>query len=128
MKFNFEYEVDALLKYFADKGVGTVVMVKEIPDRFHNNQLPKMLTILEHRGFIAQYSQSFNAKESPTIFPGLYIVTPAGIYFSYNSSFVEEEKRKTKEKKLFNFQYLTLGWDTLIALTALILSILSFLS
>lgn len=128
MEFNFEHELDALLKYFADRGTGTVVMMKEIPTRFHNNQLPKMITILEHRGFIAQFSQRFNAKELPTIFPDLYIVTSAGIYFSYNSSFVEEEKRKTKEKKLFNFQYFTLGWDTLIALAALIISILSFLS
>lgn len=128
MEFNLEYELDALLKYFANQGSGTVVKMKDIPSRFQNKQLSKILSILEYRGFITPYSVSYSTKKSPTIFPGLYIITSAGIYFAHNSSFVEEEKRKTKEKKLFNFQYFTLGWDTLIALAALIISILSFLS
>jgi hypothetical protein len=127
MKYEFERQLDNLLEFFASQKDDHVTNIKEIPVKFQNNNLFKLLSSLEHLGFVIPFSFDFKDGRGPAAFPYLYTVTPAGVHFANTSSFVENAKTQKKERQLFNFKYFTMGWDTAIALLALIVAIVALI-
>lgn len=118
--FFVEKQLDNLLQFFAEKGTNVAIPIHTIPKQFHEN-LNKMLAILEQMNLVVPMQVDFG-KNAPTTFHGVLTLTPAGVYFAHNESFVENAKRKSKELKRFNFEYFTMGWDTTIAILSLIIS------
>lgn len=120
--YKTEKELDQLLGYCVKQDVTKPIMIKTISAQFPDYNLATLLPMLEFRGFVIPFSCTFNGRESPDIFYSLFQVTPAAIYFVHNSSFVDSAKQKQKEKRRFNFEYFTMGWDTLIAFISLVIS------
>lgn len=124
-EYKIEKELDELLKFLVNYGTNRVIQIQEITAQFPNYNLSKMLPVLEHMALVIPFVFDFNDGKSPTKFPYLFQVTPAAIHFVQNSSFVEIAKQQQKEQRRFNFEYFTMGWDTVIAFISLVMSIIS---
>lgn len=124
MKKDFELEerLDELLNYFVEIGQNSAIPLHTIPSHLKTRDLPKMLSILESLQYVVPMTVDYRDGKAPVTFHQILTLTAAGVKFSHESSFVEEAKRKRKENRRFNFEYFTLGWDTVIALFSLLIS------
>ena len=118
-------QLDKLLMFFVERGAGSATPIDSIPVELQTNNLRDLLAILEHLKYVIPYSCDFRDGKPLVEFPNLLVTTPAGVYFALISSFTDEARIKKKERRLFNFKYFTMGWDTVIALIALIIAILA---
>jgi hypothetical protein len=124
-KYDFEKQLDRLLKFFAEKGTDSLVPFNEIPSEFLSRDIHRMLNSLEYLNLVIPFSFDYKDGKGPVVFPNFYTVTPAGVHFASNSSFVENAKIKLKERRLFDFSYFTMGWNTVIAFLALVVAIIA---
>lgn len=119
-RFELELKLDNLLSYFVKHGTNHLVSIHMLP---FDVDIQKMVSILSSRGFIAPPTITFDS--GPIVMHNVVSVTPAGIWFNFNSGFVKEAEQTDKEQKRFNFEYWKLGWDTIVAGLAFIISLIS---
>lgn len=124
-KYKFERQLDSLLLFFADRGTRRPVEINKIPSKFQDQDLEKMIDILKSLELVISLSHDFHDGKEPVEFPNILHVTSAGVMFTYNSSFVDLKKSQNKRNKILDFEYFTVGWNTLIALLSLAISIIA---
>lgn len=84
---------------------------------YHSSKIPAYINHLEVCGYIQKSTKG-----------DFYCITPKGLSLvNDEGGNLEIAKRKLKEKRRFDFEYFKLGYDTLISLLALLLSIAALL-
>lgn len=123
--YKFESQLDQLLLYFATQGTSRPIDINKIPSKFQNRDLPKMIDILKSLELIAPLYAEFHDGKGPVEFPNILRITPAGVRFTYDSSFIELKKSQNKRNKILNFESFTVGWNTIISILSLAISIVA---
>lgn len=117
-KYQLEQKLDNLLTYMVNFGVKHATIINRLPIEFRDDNMVQMLL---SRGFIQNMTTDFPG--GPVTFPTVISVTPAGVWFAHFSGFVAEAKQKSKEQRRYNFEGWKLGWDSVVSLSALLISL-----
>jgi hypothetical protein len=126
-KYELEIAADNILKYLADFGSRRAVTIQQISDELNLQNAQIILDVLIARGFVENLSHRFSGAE-PVTFCDVYCITPAGVYFATSNSFVSESKDRNRKRKFTRFEVFKMGWDTIIAIVSLIISILALIT
>lgn len=123
--YKFEKQLDRLLLYFATQGTNKLIDISKIPSEFQNRDLQRMIDILKSLELIVTLSTDFHNGKGPVEFPNFLRITPAGVRFTYDSSFIDLKKSQNKRNKILNFESFTVGWNTVISILSLAISIVA---
>lgn len=124
-KYEFEQELDNLLGHLVKFGVNRAYPIDAIPQEVYGHDLRQNLDILVSHGLIKYFEADFG--DTKQKFHQLILLTPVGIEFHRYQGFVSNAKRMRKENRRWNLEYWKLGYDSLIAILALILSIIALI-
>jgi len=119
-----EQQLDQILKWFASRA-NTACQVSQIPLQISLPEKREIANILQSFGLIKPMRVEFNSGK-PVTFPDIYSITPEGVRFANFDSFVALAKRKHKEDRRFDFEYFKIGYDSIMAMLAIIISIVAF--